>query len=233
MRKVLVAIAVIAIIIMGQCSSWAADNAVNGKLTTPPAINLPAGGKVVTEINFSDNDVLGIVKKVIPATVETLKSVVETKGSMQVAQHVNPQIQKAADIAKQIDIQGLMDAIQGIQNVRVLVARYPKSTEPVSFINDFNTGVAKLGEFSKIVSNVDEYKGAIAIYAQPDNVGYVGVVFDISSHTAYAARVVGFIDLPKLIQWAGSVAKAVIPAFTMEQPSPSAPAIAPGSVENQ
>lgn len=232
MKKVLTSLAVVIVVVMGQCPLLAADINESAVVNTPPVINMPAGGKITTEINFSDSDVLGLIKAMIPATIDTVKSVISNEGTAQLAKHAGPQFQVAAKIAEQVDVKGLMEAVDGVKNIRVIVARYPKTVQPVDFLNDFNKGIAKLGEFSKIISNIDEYDGVIAVYAQPNNAGYIGVAYELSSHTAYAARIVGFVDLPKLVQWAGSVAKAVIPAFTTGQVSPSVPATVPGSAEN-
>ncbi len=42
--------------------------------------------------------------------------------------------------------------------------------------------------------------------------GYAAVAYDQSKHILYAARVVGFLDLPKLVKWLNQVAEVMVGA---------------------
>lgn len=195
--------------------------AAEGNLTSPPAIYLPAGGKVVTEINLSDDDVLGIIKESIPALADVAKDLVPLK--------MGANAEHAQALAEAIDITGLMEAIEGITNIRIVIARYPSRLSPERFVKEFSAGVAKAGQFNKVLTDFGFSPGAAGLYALPDNAGCMGFAYDPNSRTVYAARVVGGLDVPKLIKWAGDIAKLVFarertPAPTPETATPAPPA---------
>lgn len=198
---------------------------VASTVTPPPAIYLPAGGNVVTEINVSDSDVLGIIKQAIPAVGDVVKDIAPQVGG--------PDGKMAAAVASAADPAGLSQAIEGIKNVRFVIARYPASVSPQKFVAEFDKGAAKAGPFSKILSDFGFFPGAVAIYALPNNAGCMGFVYIPSERTVYAARVVGGLDVPKLIKWAGGIAKVVCGAHAasmIEQPV-AQPAPASGTPE--
>lgn len=182
------------------------------EVAAPPAINLPAGGKIVTEINLSDSDVLGIIKQSIPAVED-------------VAKQIAPMFARTAgassgpDLAKAIDLKDFSEAISGVQNVRMLIARYPKYMTAERFLAEFTMGVAKSGQFSKTISDFGFFPGSVALFSAPDNGGIIAFAYNADEGTAYAARVVGGVDIPKLIRWSGEIAKAFIPARVQVQPN--------------
>jgi len=213
--------------IAGSCAAQG-EGAKTG-VTPPPAIYLPAGGKVVTEINLSDDDVLGIIKDSIPAAAGVAKDLVAVKMG------ANPEAAEAMSSA--IDTTGLMEAISGITNVRVLIARYPSGMSPERFVKEFSAGVAKAGQFHKVLTDFGFSPGAAGLYALPDNAGSMAFAYDPNSHTAYAARVVGGLDVPKLIKWGGNIAKAFMTSGVKHQPESEGalvpPEAAPPATENQ
>jgi hypothetical protein len=198
-------------------------------VASPPAIYLPAGGKVVTEINLSDSDVLGIIKESIPALADVARELLPLKMG------ASPEAAEA--IVNAIDVTGLMEAINGITNVRVVIAKYPSKISPERFVKEFNAGVAKAGQFNRILTDFGFSGGAAGLYALPDNQGTIGFAYDPGQRTAYAARVVGGLDVPKLIKWAGNVAKTIgvqrqsaveeAPEEAPETPNPAPPATEP------
>lgn len=199
-------------------------------LISPPAIYMPAGGKVVTEINVSDDDVLGVIKKAIPALADVAKDIAPQAGKGD----GNP----ITSIAGNVDLTGLSDAISGIKSVRVLIARYPVAVSAEKFLDEFNKGAAKAGHFSKILSDFGTFPGAVGLYALPNNEGCMGFAYDPRKHTAYAARVVGGIDVPKLIKWGGGIAKMFVGTknqSSIETPppgvEPAEPIAPPAAVE--
>ena len=169
----------------------------------PPAIYLPAGGKVVTEINLSDSDVLGIVKQSIPALADVVKDMLPLAMG-------GGDAKSAVVWASVIDVKGLSEAIDGVKNIRMVVAKYPSPIPPERFLDEFNMGVAKAGKFNKIITDFGFMPGAGGFYALPDNAGCMGFAYDPHERTAYAVRVVGGVDIPKLIKWAGEIAKAAV-----------------------
>jgi len=205
-RRSLVLIMVVGLALLVNMAAYAQAVKPPSGLIPPPPIYLPAGGTVVTEVNLSDNDVLGIIKQAIPAAADALKNI-----AAGIDQSNNPEMAWTR-VVNQVDIQGLLDAVQGIKDIRAIMVRYPGGMTPRKFMSEFDSGVGKIGPFSKILSDTAFSNGAAAIYAQPDNVGYMAFAYDPNQHTAYVARVVGFVDVPKLIQWVGDVAKLVVNA---------------------
>jgi len=190
------------------CAMAQTASAEGGGLIPPPAISLPYGGKIVTEINLSDNDVLGIIKQIIPAIGELIGSIAPMAAK-------GPVDAKAMEAIKGIDFRGLSEAISGITNVRVLVAKYGVSLEKPALLKQLDAGVVKLGTFSKVVSDVAMIPGVLALYAQADNGGYVGYAYQSSARTLYAARIVGFADTAKLTKWVMDAIKLATSAVKM------------------
>lgn len=187
----------ICVIVIGSgVSACGAEQNAPGTVVTPPVINIPYGGAVVTEINMADSDVLGMIKQAIPALAETAKKMAESAGG---------QAQVPAALAH-LDVQGLMESINGISAVRLLVIRYGRRMEPVVFLREFEAGAGKAGTFNKIVTDQAFLPGAFALYAQPDNGGFMAAAYDPQQNMAYAARIVGFVDVPKFIKWLGNTA---------------------------
>lgn len=209
------------------CGAAALAQDAPGGLIAPPAIYMPYGGKVVTEVNLSDDDVLGIVKQAIPAAAEAIKDVVAKTGD-QPGSTLPPQVMMAASI----DIQGLMEAISGITNVRILGVRYGRRMPREEFLDQFNAGVAKAGKFSRIMMDIGQSPGAVAVYAQPDNAGYIGVMYNPDSGEAYAARVVGFVDVPKLIKWGGTIAAMFVGVRQSVEEPQQEPSDEPGEMQD-
>lgn len=178
-----------------------AVSAAAASVAAPPAINLPAGGKVVTEINVSDEDVLGMVKSSIPAIADVLKNLTAGESGSSRA---------LPEWAKSISTQELSEAISGVRGIRVIIARYAKPIEPEKFVEQFGMGVVKLGQFNSIATDFGTLPVAAGLYAAPENAGMVGFAYSRASGTAYAVRIVGGLDLPKLIHWAGEVARLAL-----------------------
>ena len=137
----------------------------------PPAINLPAGAKVVTEVNLTDADVLGMLKASIPALADVLKSLAPSRGGNAAMTPV---------MLGQIDLNGLSEVISDIHGVRIVIAHYDTPIDPQTFIQRFSDGVAKLGQFSKLMSDSGllPIAAASGLYVAPDNAGMIGFGYD-------------------------------------------------------
>lgn len=210
MRRIVISLSFVVFMIAVALSANVAAEVV-----VPPAINMPAGGKIVTEINLSDNDVLGIVKQSIPALADVLKELAPTIAQRAGAQN-NP------GWAKLISLEEFSQAISGVRDVRVLIARYPKMMTPERFLSEFSAGVAKTGQFNKIVSDFGFFPGSMAMFAAPENAGIIAFAYNPEEHTAYAVRVVGGLDVPKLIHWSGQIAKMFVAVRSEVQVEPPA-----------
>ncbi len=171
-------------------------------ITEPPALHIPYGGRVVTDVNISDGDVLGVVKQALPAIADQVKT----------------------------DLKPLLESISSMNNVRVLVVKYCKNTKAAQIIKQANAGVAKIGRFNRLVMHSEVDAVSIAWYCQEDNCGFVGFVYDSREQTLIAARIVGPIDMAKLIGWASSVGISVASPMIPIAPVPSSE---PGKVEER
>lgn len=203
MRQTLMVVLLLVTMVTVAMPAIAADGAAT--MIAPPAIFMPAGGKVVTEINVSDDDVLGIIKQAIPAVADVAKEL----GSSAMAGG-GREMSAMIAMAGAVDVQGLSEAIVGITNVRLLAVRYARPMAPEKFVEEFTAGAAKAGQFNKIVTDFGMFPGALGIYALPANGGCMGFVYLPDQRTVYAVRVVGGVDVPKLIKWGGSIAKLAL-----------------------
>ncbi|MCX8053235.1 MAG: hypothetical protein N3B12_05455 [Armatimonadetes bacterium] len=210
------------------CATNRASSAPGG-LITPPAISIPYGGKVVTEINFSQSDVLGVIKQIIPALGDLMTNFAPKAA----AEAKNPIEARAMTVLKGVDFQAFADAIQGITNIRLLVVKYGAIPKVTDLESQLDYGVAKLGKFSRVLSDISMFPGLVRMYAQADGGGYVGYAFNSKSRVLYAARVLGSADIPKLIKWVADLVKTTLnvtsptPEPVPEQPESAEPATTP------
>lgn len=180
------------------------DQAISSQTTTglipPPSIYTPFGGTTVTELHVSDNDILGIIKQVIPAVSQALRE----DSNKAMLSSVGPELSALSNI----DFDTLIDAINGIRDIRFLMIQYNRNLDTKQLLEQFDSGVAKVGTFSKIVSDFSNpYTGFSAVYAQSDNGGFIGYVYQPRSRQLIAARVVGSLDYVKLTNWAVNTGK--------------------------
>ena len=202
---------------MAPCAAFSAQSASKGGLIPPPAINIPFGGKVVTEINIGDGDVLGIIKQAVPAFAQAVQD----------SSVANPsQTAEVAAIISKADIKGFMEAINGIKSIRVVIVQYGRKVAPATLIDELNTGIGKLGNFSKVISDYSfSAPAAFALYAEPNNQGYIGYAYEPRTRTLYAGRVVGFVDVQKLTKWGWNLAQMFMVSHTSVSGPESDPAI--------
>jgi hypothetical protein len=186
----------------------------------PPAIHIPYGGKIVTDVNLSDNDVLGVMKQALP-------SIGEIAGFALAQGQVGAMAGRGLDIPMpdpaalgSLDMTELVEAIDGIRNVRLVIARYGGKVDQEKLLAQFNAGVAKTGRFSRVLSDMQFAPGRIAVYAQENNGGYVLGMFDPKENALYAARIVGGVDVPKLFGWVMNMVKKVQPLMVPKSPEP-------------
>ncbi len=210
----------LAFICMSQALPVAAANGGTGGLIPPPPIHIPYGGKVVTEIHFSDSDVLGIIKQVLPAVGEIIATLAPMSAP---PGHPGAEANALAQGASKLDFRELTDALSGIKDVRVIVAGYGIPVDRETMLSQIEAGVAKTGTFSKVLSDMAFSPGVFALYAESPNAGYLGFAYDPGSRMLYAARIVGFVDVNKLTKWAVDAAKLLAGEVRTAQPVPEAP----------
>lgn len=206
MKKPLVSIVVSVVLISLGAQAFAAVAAAsaaepNSGLIPPPVIYTPSGGSVIGEINFSDKDVLALIQQAIPEIGALISNAAMLKADSEKGKAISAG-------TKQIDWNELATAIGGIKNIRLLAIRYPAQRSGDELMGLFEKGLVKTGTFSRVM----DAPGGVAIYAEPGNAGYAAVAYDQSKHILYAARVVGFLDLPKLVKWLNQVAEVMVGA---------------------
>jgi len=204
MRKALFCL----VLIVFLTQAWSAVTAAESQhgLIPPPPIYVPYGGKIVTEVNLSDSDVLGIVKQVLPSLGEVIGALAPMAAAAPGLGRANAGA-AAASMVGQIDFKGLAQAIDGIKNVRFIAASYAVGIAPDAMQGQLDAGVAKAGRFSRVVSDTAFTPGVFSLYAEPNNAGYMGFMYDPGSRMLYGVRIVGFVDMAKLTQWAVDAAK--------------------------
>ena len=173
-------------------------------LIPPPAINLPFGGKLMTEICLNDSDFLGLIKQFVPMVLEMGK---EYSGKSGVAQ-----LDSLSPIIKDLDFTPLSEAIEGVKTVRIVTAKYDRSISGEKFISEFEAGLVKTGKFNKIMSDSSNKAEVKGIYAQADNGGYVAFMYTPGTKTVNAGRLVGYLDIQKIMLWGMEISKKIIPA---------------------
>ena len=185
----------VVLIVLGAqvCALGASVRSGETGVMPPPALNIPYGAQVATEVNISDNDLLGIIKQTLPAVLQAVTPLI--------AQGAGAELGKPVD-EKTLDFTPLFESISGVTNLRVIVARLPKTATTAQMMKDVEAGVAKIGKFNKVLADSEFVPGFGVLYAQSDNGGYIGYMYDANRKMLYAARVVGNVDVPKLMTWA-------------------------------
>lgn len=197
--------------IMAQAPAAPLEQTSNGQSATglipPPPIYTPFGGKIVTELHFSNNDILGIIRQVIPAIGKALRE--DSTNTM--LSSIDPHLSALS----KVDYETLMEATSDIRNIRFILVRYNRKLDTDQLLQQFDLGAAKAGAFSKVISSSDDpYNGIVAVYAQPDNSGYISYLYQPYSRELVAFRVVGSLDYAKLTNWAIETGKIFYAMFT-------------------
>jgi len=175
----------------------------------PPEILAPPGGTLVTEINLSDSDVLGMLKQAIQGFAQ---SAAGSPGELGMA-------------LKSMDLNTLAEAIQGVKSLRVMQFKLGAGSEPGKIL-DFYQGQLMPAEgtsgWSRILYDTSMVpKGAVAIYSRAGQ-DFFGVGADGAGKRAFVFRTSGFVDVPKFATWLGGAAKfaAQMEAKKPVQPTP-------------
>ena len=194
MRKlwVVLLITVIASIITGSY----AYAQVKGSLLPAPAIYLPYGSDIKTEINFSDQDVLGFIKTLIPMISEYAPKLVEANKT-----RIGNEAPQISAFLKEMDTKPLQEAISEVKNIRVVIADYKGNTKSKDLLAQFEKGVIKTGTFSKFMTDSGSLGGTYGIYKEANNSGYLAYMYDPNKKEIYAARLIGFLDYEKITRW--------------------------------
>ena len=127
------------------------------KVTPPPALHIPYGGKIVTDISIGDADVLGVIKQVLPTLADAAKNAFSEAGG-----NVTPGT--LLDMA-QVDLKPLLASISEVKNVRVMIVKYSKNAVGAEILTQANAGVAKIGRFNRFAMPPGGKTGSMALYS--------------------------------------------------------------------
>lgn len=163
------------------------------EMVVPPEIATPPGATLVTEVNLSDADVLGMIKQALPAFSQAAAG---TPGEI-------------GDTLRQLDLNSLTDAIAGIKQVRAMQFKLAAGYKPDMILSFYQDMFVPAQGWSRILFDTSMgSKGAIAVYSRGGQ-EFVGIGVDSTKQRAFAVRTVGFVDVPKLAAWAGKTMKYV------------------------
>ena len=150
---------------------------------------LPAGATLISEINLSENDLLGMLKQAIPSF---LSGVGDARGGI-------------GQFLKSIDLSGVNSAVEAMTALRIVQYKLSGKVEPGEIIAHFESqlpsseGWGRIFYSTAIVSN-----GIVAVYSA-NGKEYAGFLIDPKAGRNIIATTVGFIDVPKLTEWAGKI----------------------------
>lgn len=195
-----------------------------GSIATPPQIMMPYGSDVVTEVYISDDDLLKVIKGFVPMIGDLAKGGLRQNVEAVVGQQAGTQGPNVSAVLDTLDLKPLSEAIEGVKSIRILVANYPGKVQKKELLSALDSGAKKIGTFKRIISDVQFTNGVVAVYAQEQNKGYLAYMYEPKSKTLYAGRLVGFLDIQKIISWGMELATKTMtapptPTETTTEPS--------------
>jgi hypothetical protein len=195
----------------GLCTLAPLPAAAAGEVVAPPALYMPFDARTQTEFNFSSSDVLGLVRELLPAFGDLIK-LGATMDQTQAKGHGS--FSPSPEAFAQLDLKPLADVLEGITNVRCIIAKYRPSAKTKNVMSFFDAGAAKAGGFSKIMSDFSSPPNMVAVYSQAEGAGLLVYGYSAQDDLLYAARLSGRLDAPKLVKWLGDTIKLFAAAPT-------------------
>jgi hypothetical protein len=183
-------------------------------------IPAPQGATMITEINMSETDVLGMIKAAIPAFAQ---SAAGAQGEI-------------GDFIKQLDLGTFSAAIEGVQQVRVMQFAVPKTTSLTKTFDFYQEKLPSSDGWSRIAYDASMAPSmAGAVYVR-DGKDFFSVGLDLKKGRLIVARTAGFIDVPKMASWFGNAISVFSKMEAKKQaaqpkPKPKQPAKAAPSVK--
>ena len=161
------------------------------EIPPPPELETPPGTTLVTELNLTDSDILGMIKQAIPAFVQSSQG---AKGEM-------------GDFLKNVDLNALVLAIEDVKVVRAMQFRMGPATTPTGVLGFYQSKFSATDGWTRVLYDTSMVKkGAVAVYSR-GNQEFVAVGTDPVKKTVFAVRTVGFVNVPVLAAWAGKSMK--------------------------
>ncbi len=161
------------------------------QVVAQPEIPVAPGTTLLTEINITDNDILGMIKQAVPAFVQTA----QVSGG------------ELGEFLKNADLNTLVDAFQDVEVVRAMQFRLAATTTPASVMSFYAGKLTAEDGWSRVLYDASVVgKGTVSVYAR-DSQDFFVVGTDPVKKSVYAVRTVGFVNVPKLAAWAGNSMK--------------------------
>ena len=187
MRRSVVIVTVLALFAVGAAAVEQAPP------VTPPEIATPPGATLLTEVNLSENDILGMIKQAIPAFAQSAAGAPGEVGAF----------------LKNVDLNAFADAIAGVKFIRVMQFQLAPGTSPTAVPAFYEGQFTPEQGWSRVLYDTSMApKGVVAIYSRSGQ-DFFGVAVDPKSRRAFAIRTIGFVDVPKLAAWAGRTVRFV------------------------
>lgn len=217
MNKFLAVMLIVAVMCSFAVAAWAQS----GTLVKPYALNLPYGAEITTEVNLSEQDLLPTIKGLIPMIGELARMGAVQQMGAQMSPGVGEMGAQMMSGIEDLDTKPLAEAVEGVKAIRVLSGTFPRHSSPRVFQMEFEKGLAKSGTFTNIIRHVQDV--AVGVYAQSNNGGYVAYMYDAKKGTVAAARLVGFLDIQKIMDWGMAIAKKAAQKQQEMTPPPAEP----------
>lgn len=162
---------------------------------TTPEIAIPPGGTLVTEINLSENDLLGVIKQAIPAFTQSAAGATGEIGQL----------------IKNIDLNTFVEAIQGVRHIRAMQFKLSSGAAPSTILRFYENRLAaeENSAWTRTLFDASSpEKGQVMVLTKGGQ-EYFGVATDTKESRVFVIRTVGSVDMVKLAAWAGQTAKLI------------------------
>ena len=156
-----------------------------------PDIPLPQDAVLLTEINLSENDLLGMAKDALAAFAASSRG---AKGEV-------------GQIIAAADLDTLLSIIKDVKAVRAMQFQIPKNCTADDLLEFYQSALTTEQGWSRIIYDKSTMpKGAAAVYTRGGE-EYFAVGIEPAKQRAYAMRSVGAVDVVKMGGWLGGVMK--------------------------
>lgn len=154
-----------------------------------PLFELPQKARVITEVNLSESDVLGIIKRAVKAFSDRAMA----SGG------------QAGEFVAKLNLDELFVAIEGVKAVRMREFVFDQPAAPGSVIQYFSNELQ--GWTRLFYSSQPSQPITVAVYTLAAQ-QFACVTEDTKRARYSITTVTGFVDLEKLADWLGSAANA-------------------------
>ena len=201
------------LIVIATIAVSAAALAQNTNPIPTPDIPMPQDTALLTEINLSENDLLGMAKEALAAFAASSKGAKGEVGQMIAA----------------ADLDTLLAAIKDLKAVRAVQFQLPENYTADDLLGFYQSELTTEQGWSRIIYDKSMMpKGAAAVYTRSGE-EYFTVGIEPTKQRAYAIHAVGSVDIVKMGSWLGGVMKKFSELKTTPGAKPAAGTAKPTS----